>query len=149
VPNRYILHLAVALAVASAVVLHLDDNAAKLAVRKVQYVFDNWRVVAASAYIGNQNSEPAAHLQRIIAPPQTNHQQFSKPIVALAAAQVTCTTSVLHDVPVRRVYPHKVKLARQVVLGQIKATAKVTAPVAYPCAFVLVEASDNIPAIRQ
>ena len=145
-PDRHIFHLAVALAVACAVVLHLDDDAANLAVREVQHIFDNRRVLAAPSHIANQNRKPTADLKCLITLPQTDHQHLSEPLIALAAAQVACTASVLHDVPVRRVYPHKIKPARQVLLGQVKAAAKVATPVADSGALVLVEANNNIAA---
>ena len=43
-------------------------------------------------------------------------------------------------------YPHKVKLARQLLFGQIKAFPKVTAPITDACLLVFVQTVNNISA---
>jgi hypothetical protein len=102
-------------------VLQLDDDTAQLAVGDVENVLDDGSVPALSSYVPNQDNQPAAGFQGRIAPLKAHHQQLMKLFIALTVAQVTWTVTVLYDVPVRRVYPDKVELARNVMPGQVKA----------------------------
>ena len=98
--------------------LDFDDYAAYLAHREIEHVFHDRCVFAAPSHITNQNRQSAANFQCLITALQTDHQEFSECFVALTTTQIIwIVATVSDDVPIWRMYPHKVKPARQVLLG--------------------------------
>lgn len=119
----HVFHPAVPLAVTGAVMLDLDDNAADFAVRKVQNLPNQRRVLPLPPYISDQHRQPAAIGQCVVTLLQAGHEHLLKSLVLSLIAQVVIATAVLDNVPVRRVHPHEIKLARQLLHGQVEAPA--------------------------
>jgi len=139
-----VLKLAVCSSVASAIVLDLDDDTPQFAARKTKDIFHNRCILTLPANIPYQHSQPAACFQRFIATPQTHHEELAKLFIIFVVAQVIWIVTVPDDVPIWRVYPTEIELARQRLFGQVKAVSQISSPVRYALLLVLVESLNNV-----
>ena len=108
--------------------LHLDDDGPDLAVWEARDILDDGRVSACPSDIADENSQPTAGQERVVAASQTERQELPELLAALDGTQASWLVAVPDDVPVRRMDPDKVEPAGQVVLCQVESFPEIASP---------------------